>query len=84
MCADEAKSAVSKPLDLFKKGFIMKSVLKFAGATATGLFALWGSALAEPCGAPPLPACNVPEPGSLPLVILAIAGAAVVARFLKK
>lgn len=55
----------------------MKSIQKLIGAVAA--FALTtGSAFANGCipGQP----CNVPEPGSLALVALAIAGVALVAR----
>lgn len=46
----------------------MKMTLKFAGAIAFGLFAVAGSAIAAP-------ALNaVPEPGSLALVGIAVAG----------
>ena len=52
--------------------------------TLVGVLATVESALAEPCGSFPLPACTVPEPSSLPLVVAGIAGVAVVARFFKK
>lgn len=42
------------------------------------------AALAFGCGEDGFPACPVPEPGSLPLVLAGIAGAVVVARFFKK
>lgn len=62
----------------------MKSISKFIGAVAAGFFALCGTAMADPCGGAGLPACVVPEPGSLPLVLLAVAGAVVVARIFRK
>ena len=55
----------------------MKSVLKFAAAVTTGLVATAGVAFAAPI-------LTVPEPGSLALVLLAVAGVAVVARKGKK
>ena len=56
---------------------LMKSVLKFAAAVTTGLVATAGVAFAAPI-------LTVPEPGSLALVLLAVAGVAVVARKGKK
>ena len=65
----------------------MNSIIRFAGGLAAGLFSVYGSALAlvngSGCGVGGNP-CNVPEPGSLPLVLVGIVGVAVVARFLKK
>ena len=56
----------------------MKSTLKFVGALAVGLFAIAGSAMAGG-------GLNVvPEPGSLALVGLAIAGLVAVSRKAKK
>ena len=55
----------------------MKSIIKFVGAVAAGLVATCGFAVA---GA----GINVPEPGSLALVGLAIAGLVVVSRKGKK
>ena len=57
----------------------MKSIQTLIGAVA--VFAVTaGNAFAAVCGVPGAPACNVPEPGSLALVTLAIAGVALVAR----
>ena len=58
-------------------------LLSLAGVIA-GALATVDAAQANFCGMPGLPACAVPEPGSLPLVIAGIAGAVVVARFFKK
>ena len=56
----------------------MKSTLKFAGVVAFGLFAIAGSAMAAP-------ALNaVPEPGSLMLVGVAVAGLIAASRKAKK
>ena len=55
----------------------MKSISKFIGAVAAGLVATCGVAFAAP-------AFNVPEPGSLALVGLAIAGLVAVSRKGKK
>ncbi len=55
----------------------MKSTLKFAGAVAFGLFAVAGSAMAGPVLA-------VPEPGSLALVGVAVAGLIAASRKAKK
>lgn len=46
----------------------MKSISKFVGAVAAGLIATCGAAIASPGG------FNVPEPGSIALVGLAVAG----------
>lgn len=62
----------------------MKLLVNYLGAVAAGIFGFVGFALADPCGGVGLPACTVPEPSSLPLVTLAIAGAAVVAKYFKK
>ncbi|NML15386.1 PEP-CTERM sorting domain-containing protein [Azohydromonas caseinilytica] len=61
----------------------IKKLLSVAGIVG-GALATLDAAQANFCGMPGLPACAVPEPGSLPLVIVGIAGAAVVARFFKK
>lgn len=62
----------------------MKSFIKSVGSVV-GLFVVTvGSALADPCGAPGLPACVVPEPSSLPLVVLGLVGAVLVGRYFKK
>lgn len=62
----------------------MKSFIKSVGSVV-GLFVVTvGSALADPCGAPGLPDCVVPEPSSLPLVIVGLVGAVLVGRFFKK
>jgi hypothetical protein len=57
----------------------MMSIQKFIGA-AVAFVATSGSAFAAGCGVPGLPPCAVPEPSSLALVALAIAGVALVAR----
>lgn len=53
----------------------MKSVFQFTAAVAAGLVASMGSAAAN---------FGVPEPSTLPLVGVAVVGALLVARFLKK
>jgi len=53
----------------------MKSVFQFATAVAAGLVAAMGTASAN---------FSVPEPSTLPLVGVAVVGALVVARFIKK
>lgn len=55
----------------------MKSVFKIAGGVVVGLLGFAGSALAAP-------ALNVPEPGSIALVGLAIGALAVASRGRKK
>ena len=55
----------------------MKFTIKFVGAVAAGLVATCGVAFAGPV-------LNVPEPGSLALVGLAIAGLVAVSRKSKK
>lgn len=50
----------------------MKSMSKFLGATTAAFFALTNVVIAAPCD--PGQPCNVPEPSSLGLVGLAIAG----------
>lgn len=62
----------------------MKKISKFIGAIVTGFFTMAGTAMAAPCGAPGLPDCQVPEPGSLYLMALGVVGAVVVARYFKK
>jgi hypothetical protein len=52
----------------------MKSIIKFVGAVAAGFIVTAGVAFAAPGG------FNVPEPGSLALVGLAIAGLIAVSR----
>ena len=56
----------------------MKSISTFLGAVVAVLAGTSGSAFAAICaiGDP----CNVPEPGSLALVAIAIAGVVLVAR----
>ena len=62
----------------------MKSFFKSVGSVV-GLFAVTvGSALAAPCGVPGLPDCAVPEPSSLPLVVVGLVGAVLVSRIFKK
>jgi len=61
----------------------MKSMSKFMAGTAAGFFALCSAVLAAPCGVAPAPACDVPEPSSLWLVAVGIAGVVFVARKLK-
>jgi hypothetical protein len=51
----------------------MKSISKFLGAVAAGLVATCGVAFAAP-------GLNVPEPGSLALVGIAVAGLIAVSR----
>lgn len=53
----------------------MKSFAMYVGAVAAGVFASMGSALAN---------FNVPEPGSLSLVGVAVVGVLVAARVFKK
>lgn len=53
----------------------MKSIIKFGGALVAGLALTTGAVLAGPGGS-----FNVPEPGSLALVGLAIAGLIAVSR----
>jgi hypothetical protein len=60
----------------------MKPILSFVGAVAATLAATGSSAFAAIC-VPGQP-CAVPEPGSLALVAVAIAGVALVARKNKK
>lgn len=62
----------------------MKSTIKLLGSTAAGWLLAAGPALAAPCGAAGLPACDVPEPSSLPLLLLGGVAAAIVARAFKK
>ena len=61
----------------------MKTINKVVSGVL-GFVAMSGAALADPCGAPGLPACTVPEPSSWSLVVLAVVGVAAVSRFLKK
>lgn len=60
---------------LILSGAIMKSVVQFTAAVVAGLVASMGSAAAN---------FGVPEPSTLPLVGVAVVGALVVARFMKK
>lgn len=62
----------------------MKSTLKFVSQAVAGTLVTSGMAFASACGVPGTPACAVPEPGSLSLVVLGVAGAVVVSRFFKK
>ena len=55
----------------------MKSISKFVAAVTSGFFALSGVAFAAP-------QMNVPEPGSIALVGVAIAALVIVARKRKK
>lgn len=56
----------------------MKSISKYLGAVVAGFMVTAGSAFAAGCL--PGAACDVPEPGSLALVAVAIAGVVLVAR----
>lgn len=62
----------------------MNSISKVFAYTAVGFFSLCGAVFAAPCGGAGLPACDVPEPNSLGLVALAVAGVVLVARKIKK
>ncbi len=48
-----------------------------------GLSLASGLALAAPCGDVGQPSCNVPEPGSLPLVVIGLVGAVAIRAYLK-
>ena len=58
----------------------MKSISSFVGAVAAVFVATTASAFATVCGQLGAAPCDVPEPGSLGLVALAIAGVVLVAR----
>jgi hypothetical protein len=62
----------------------MISKLNILATSAAVWLLASGAALAEPCGASPLPACSVPEPSSLPLIIVAAVAVGVAARLFKK
>jgi hypothetical protein len=62
----------------------MKTSIKFAVLSSIALALAAGQAAAVGCGAPGLPACDLPEPSSLPMMIGAIVIAAAVARARKK
>lgn len=68
----------------------MYSFLKSSLAAVAGWVLLANSAMAndptQSCGTnfPGAPACQVPEPGSLALVAVAIAGVVIAAKFSKK
>ena len=61
----------------------MKAFVKNFAGSAFLLAVACGDALARPCGASPLPACEVPEPTSPLLFIVAAAAAVAVYRFRK-
>ena len=61
-----------------------RTKLLFLAGVIAGALGTIDAAQANFCGMPGMPACEVPEPGSLPLVIAGIAGAVAVARFFKK
>jgi hypothetical protein len=62
----------------------MKALIQNAGYSIFMLAAFCGDALARPCGASPLPACEVPEPSSPLLFIVAAAAVGVVLKMRKK
>lgn len=55
----------------------MKATIQKLIMSATALYVVCGDALARPCGLSPLPACEVPEPSTLPLMIVAAVAVAV-------
>jgi hypothetical protein len=61
----------------------MKTFIKNFAGSAFLLAVVCSDALARPCGASPLPACEVPEPTSPLLFIVAAAAAVAVYRFRK-
>lgn len=62
----------------------MKALIQNVGYSAFMLAVFCGDALARPCGASPLPACEVPEPGSPMLFIAAAAAVGIVLKIRKK
>lgn len=62
----------------------MKALIQNAGYSAFMLVAFCGDAFARPCGASPLPACEVPEPGSPMLFVAAAAAVGIVLKMRKK
>lgn len=61
-----------------------KSIHTVVAAAFGALLLVSAPAMAEICGEPGTPACEIPEPGSLPLTILGIGIAILVARRFKK
>lgn len=64
-------------------GETMKLNVQHLIASAIALFVSCGNAMANSCGAFPLDPCEVPEPGSLALIVGAIGAAALIAKFRK-
>jgi len=62
----------------------MKNLATKLALAGTAVYLSIGPALAEPCGANGLPACNVPEPGTGYLILAALGVAAAIAKFRKK
>ena len=62
----------------------MKNIGKFFGVVSAVFFGMSSGAMAALCGTPNLPPCDVPEPGTLSLVVLGVGGAIAIARYLKK